>query len=160
MWLSRHLHIEERLNEEPQLQLKHEDENKTKRNKRNTRERRMTSANQTPRGYKFAPLVATLANKGEQTSTSPFSLDYPLLDPFRNVRGYDCMPQSSPDFRYSDPFRHEMFRSLFRRSGLQLRVRNMIQRKYACMIITYSTSRDQRDKVANPARGQLNSENK
>ena len=30
---------------------------------------------------------------------------------------------------------------------------------YVCMVITYSKSIDQPDKVANPARGQLNSEN-
>ena len=38
-WLSGPLHIEERLNEGPRLQLKHIDENEAQQNKRNTRER-------------------------------------------------------------------------------------------------------------------------
>ena len=44
-------------------------------------------SNQTPVGYKFAPLV-WLVNKGERTSTSPFALGYPLLGPSRHVRAY------------------------------------------------------------------------
>ena len=40
----------------------------------------MTPSNQTPGGYKFAPLVAiTVNNYGERTSTSPFALGYLLL---------------------------------------------------------------------------------
>ena len=34
----------------------------------------------------------------------------------------------------------------------------MGQRKYVCMVITYSKGKDQLGKVANPARGQLNRE--
>ena len=44
----------------------------------------MASANQTPGGYKFAPLlVASQQDKGEQTGASPLALGYPLLGPSR-----------------------------------------------------------------------------
>ena len=75
----------------------------------------MTSMNQTPGGYKFAPLVATVVNHGERTKTSPLALGYPLLRPSRHVRVYYCTPLSSPGFLCSDPFRHETFRPFFRR---------------------------------------------
>ena len=71
----------------------------------------MASANQTPGGYKFAPLVAS-QQCGERTSTSPLALGYPLLGISRHVRAYGCMPWSSPSFRCSGPFRREMFRPL------------------------------------------------
>ena len=51
------MHIEEPLNEVPRLQQQHEDENKTKTNV-TPEAGDMTSANQTPGGYKFAPLLA------------------------------------------------------------------------------------------------------
>ena len=65
VWLSRRLHIEGRLNEGPRLQRKHKDgsiKTETKQNKTNvtTPEKDvMSSANQTPGGHKFAPLVAS-----------------------------------------------------------------------------------------------------
>ena len=52
VWLSGRLHIDELLNEGPRLQWKHKDEHETK------EKDGMTSADQTPGGYKFAPLVA------------------------------------------------------------------------------------------------------
>ena len=50
----------------------------------------MASANQTPGGYKFAPLVTI--NYGEGASTSTVALGYPLLGPSRDVRAYYYMP--------------------------------------------------------------------
>ena len=53
----------------------------------------MRSANTTPGGYEFAPLVAS--QQGERTTTSPLALGYPLLSPSRHVRTYHtagCSP--------------------------------------------------------------------
>ena len=57
--LSGRLHIEGRLNEGPRLQRKHKDENEANQTKVTSEKDVMASANQTPRGYKFAPLVAS-----------------------------------------------------------------------------------------------------
>ena len=65
----------------------------------------MASANQTPGGYKFAPLVASQPGRANQ-----LALGYLLLGPSRHVRVYDCMPKSSPGFLCSDQFCHETFR--------------------------------------------------
>ena len=42
-------------------------------------------------------------------------------------------------------------------TGYNLCFESLVQ--YVCMVITYSKSKDQPGKVANPARGQLNREN-
>ena len=82
--LSGRLHIEGRLDGGPRLQRKHKEDEKRSKAKQNkthvtTPEKDvMASANQTPGGYKFAPLVA-IVNKGERTSTSPLALGYHLL---------------------------------------------------------------------------------
>ena len=70
VWLSGRLHIGERLNEGPRLQQKYEDENEAKQNKGNI----MTSANQTPGGYKFAPLVANQQGRANQHEPACFGL--------------------------------------------------------------------------------------
>ena len=81
-----------------------------KNKQRNTRERQ----------HEFRPEFTSsrhmwLINYDERTSTSPLALGYPLISPFRHVRTYYCMSQSSPGFLCSDPSRHETFRPLFRR---------------------------------------------
>ena len=83
---------------------------KTKQNKTNVTPEKdvMTSAGQTPGGYKFAPLVVSQQGR---------ALGYPLFGPSRHVRAYRCMPLSSLGFLCNDPFRHEMFRPLFCRSA-------------------------------------------
>ena len=58
VWLSGRLHIEGRLNEGPRLQRKHKVENEAKQKQREIRHDIHVSANQTPGGHKFAPLVA------------------------------------------------------------------------------------------------------
>ena len=72
----------------------------------------MTSENQAPRGYSFAPLVAS--QQGQANQHTPLALDYPLLDHSRHVRACYCVPQSSPDLLCSDRFCYETFRALFR----------------------------------------------
>ena len=64
--LSGRLRIEGRLNEGPRLQRKHI-KSKTKQNKTNLTSEKdaMTSANQTPGGYKLAPLVASQQKRRE-----------------------------------------------------------------------------------------------
>ena len=76
----------------------------------------MASGNQTPRGYKFAPFVAIQQRRAIQHEPACL-LGHPLLGLSRYVQAYDCVPYSSPSFLYSDPFHHEMFRPLFRRSA-------------------------------------------
>ena len=65
---------------------------KTKQNKTNVTPEKytMTSANQTPGGYKFAPFVAS--QQGRANQHEPAFLGYPLLGPSGHVRAYDCMP--------------------------------------------------------------------
>ena len=87
VWLPERLHIEGRLNKRLWLQRKHKDESEAN---VTPQKDAMASANQTPGGHKFAPLVAV--NKGERTSTNPLALGYPLFGPSRHVRAYDCMP--------------------------------------------------------------------
>ena len=76
VWLSGRLHIEGRLNKGPRLQRKYKDENEAKQNKRNTRERRhdILSANQTPGGHKFAPLVASQQGRANEPEPACFGL--------------------------------------------------------------------------------------
>ena len=69
----------------------------------------MASANQTPGGYKFGPLVAINSQQGRANQHEPACFGYPLLYPSRHVRAYHCMPESSPGFLCSDPFRHKIF---------------------------------------------------
>ena len=90
---------------------------KTKQSKTNVTPEKnfMTCANQTPGGYKFVALVAS--QQGRANQHDPLALGYPLLGPSRHVRAFHCMPQSSLGFLCNDPFRHEMFRPLFRRSA-------------------------------------------
>ena len=73
VWLSERLHIEGRLNEGPRLQR---NQRKTRQNKPNvTREKNaMASANQTPGGYKFAPLVASQQGRANQHEPACFGL--------------------------------------------------------------------------------------
>ena len=116
VWLSGRLHIEGRLNEEPRLQRKYKDENEAKQNKRNTRERRHDIYLQTKHPEGTSSHHLWLINKGERTSTNALALGYPLLGSSRHVRAYHCMPQSNLGFFCSDPFCHELFRTLFCRS--------------------------------------------
>ena len=54
----------------------------------------MSSVNQSPGGYKFAPLMASQHND-ERTSTSPLALGYLLLlGPSRHVRAYESACRS------------------------------------------------------------------
>ena len=83
VWLSGRLHIiEGRLNEEPRLQRKkHKDKkNKAKQNKTNVTPEKdvMTSANQTPGGHKFAPLVASQQGRANQHEPACFGLSLAL----------------------------------------------------------------------------------
>ena len=66
----------------------------------------MTSANQTPGGYKFAPLVASQLWRVNQHGPACFGLSSPWFFPSRSdiLPGFLC--------RY--PSRHEPFRPLFR----------------------------------------------
>ena len=87
VWLSGRLHIEGRLNEGPRLQRKHKDENEAKQNKRSTRERRSLwhqSANQTPGGHKFAPLVASQQGRANQHEPACFGLSSLWFFPSRS----------------------------------------------------------------------------
>ena len=59
VWLSGRLYIDRRWNEGPRLQRKHKDENEAKQTKITPEKDVMTSENQTPGGYKFAPLMAS-----------------------------------------------------------------------------------------------------
>ena len=115
--LSGRPHIEGRLNKGPRLQRKHKDGNEAKRNIRNTRERRhdvMTSANQTPRGHKFASLVASQQGRANQHEPACFGLSSPWPFPSRSgISLLHAVVQSSLGFFSSDPFCHEMFRPLF-----------------------------------------------
>ena len=89
MWLSGRLHIEGRLNEGPRLQRKHEDEKrgKAKQNKTNVTPEKdvMTSANQTPGGHKFAPLVASQQGRANQHEPACFGLSSPWSFPSRSA---------------------------------------------------------------------------
>ena len=73
----------------------------------------MASANQTPRGYKFAPLVVSQQGRANQPEPACFGLSFPWFFPSRSgIRLHDVV---QPLFLCSDPFRHEMFHPLFRR---------------------------------------------
>ena len=79
VWLSGRLYIEGLLNEGPRLQRTHKDENETKQNKTNGTPEKdaMTSANQTPGGHKFVPLVASQKGRANQHEPVCFGLSSP-----------------------------------------------------------------------------------
>ena len=81
-------HIEGRLNKGPRLQRKHKDEkrSKAKQNKTNVTPEKdvMTSANQTPGGYKLAPLVASRQGRANQHEPACFGQSSPWSFPSRS----------------------------------------------------------------------------
>ena len=85
VWLSGRLHIERRLNEGPRLQRK-SIKTKTKQNKPNVTPEKvvMASANQTPGGHKFAPLVASQQRRANQHEPACFGLSSPWFFPSRS----------------------------------------------------------------------------
>ena len=117
MWLSGRLHIEGRLNKGPRLQRKHKDEHEANFSlKTNVTPEKdvMTSANQTPGGHKFAPLVASQQGRANQHEPACFGLPSPWSFPSRSGIRLHAVVQ--PCFFCNDPFCHEMFRPLFYRS--------------------------------------------
>ena len=78
----------------------------------------MTSANQTPGGHKFSPLVAINSQQGRANQHEPacFGLSSPWSFPSRWGMPLHAVVQ--PCFFCSDPFCHEMFCPLFCRSAL------------------------------------------
>ena len=70
------------------------DENEAKQNKRHTRECVMTSANQTPGGYKFAPLVARQQGRANQHEPACFGLPSPWSFPSRSDISLHAVVQS------------------------------------------------------------------
>ena len=84
MWLSGRLHIEGPLNEGPRLQRKHKDGNEAKRKNVTPKKDVMTSANQTPRGHKFAPLVASQQGRANQHEPACFGLSSSWSFPSRS----------------------------------------------------------------------------
>ena len=96
------VHIEGRLNEGPRLQRKHR-ETKTKQNKTNVTPEKnaMTSAIETPGGYKFAPLVASQQGRANQHEPACFGLSSSWSFPSRSgipphavVRPWFSLPRS------------------------------------------------------------------
>ena len=81
VWLSGGLHIEGRLNEWPRLQRIHRDENEAKQNQAKPEKDVMASANQTPGGYRFAPLVASQPGRANQHEPAWFGLSSPWSFP-------------------------------------------------------------------------------
>ena len=98
VWLSGRLHIEGRLNEEPRLQRKHKDE-KAKQNKTKVTPEKdvIASANQTPGGYKFAPLVASQQGRVNQHVHACFGLSSRWSFPSRSgIRLHAVIPPWLP----------------------------------------------------------------
>ena len=82
MRLTGSLHIEGRLNEGPQLQRKHKDEIEAGQKQALTPEKDvMASTNQTPGGYKFAPLVASQQGRTNQYEPACFGISCPWSFP-------------------------------------------------------------------------------
>ena len=77
VWLSGRLHIEGRLNEGPRLQRKPKDENEENKTNVTPKKDVMGSANQTPGGYKFAPLMASQQGRANQHEPACFGLSSP-----------------------------------------------------------------------------------
>ena len=75
----------------------------------------MTSANQTPGGYGFAPLVASQQGLANQHEPACFGLSSPGSFPSRS--GIPLHAVVQPWFSLQHPFCHEMLRPLFRRSA-------------------------------------------
>ncbi|CAN0448584.1 unnamed protein product, partial [Ascophyllum nodosum] len=77
---------EERLNEGPRLERKHKDEHEAKQNKTNVTPEKhtMPSVNETPGGYKFAPLVASQQGRANQHEPACFGLSSSWSFPSRS----------------------------------------------------------------------------
>ena len=75
----------------------------------------MTSANQTPGRYKFALLVASQQGRANQHEPACFGLSSPWSFLSRSDIRLHAVVQ--PWLFCSDPFRHEVFRPLLRRSA-------------------------------------------
>ena len=71
----------------------------------------MASANQTPGGQKFAPLVANQQGRANQHEPACFGLSFPW--PFPSHSGIPLHAIVQPWFLLHYPFCHEMFRPLF-----------------------------------------------
>ena len=115
MWLSGRLHIEGRLNEEPRLQRKHEDENEAKQNKPNTRERRHDICKPNARRAQVCATCGQSTRRANQHEPACFGLSSPWSFPSR--WGIPLHAVVQPWFFCNDPFCHEMFRPLFCRSA-------------------------------------------
>ena len=76
----------------------------------------MTSANQEPRGHKFAPLVDSQQGRANQHEPACFGLSSPWSFPSRSGIPLHAVVHSL-GFFCSDPFCHEMFCPLFCRSA-------------------------------------------
>ena len=76
----------------------------------------MTSANQTPGGYKFAPLVASQRGRANQHEPACFGLSSPWFFPSRSDILLHAVVQ--PWLSLQRQFLHETFRPLFRRPAL------------------------------------------
>ena len=114
--LSGRLHIEGRLNEGSRLQRKHKDENEAKQTYVAPEKDVMASANQTPGGYNHAPLVASQQGRANQHEPACFGLSSSWSFPSRSGIPLHAVVQPWLSLQL-DPFRHEMFRSLFCRSA-------------------------------------------
>ena len=98
MLLSGRPHNEGRLNEGPRIHRKHKDENEANQTKVTPDKDAMAPPNQTPEGYKFAPLV-WLVNKGEHEPARARSLwaILSLVLPVRKKK-HDLSPVLAYDF--------------------------------------------------------------
>ena len=90
---------------------------KTKQNKTKVTPEKdvITSANQTPGGYKFAPLVASQEGRTNQHEPACFGLTSSWSFPSR--LGIPLHAVVQPWLSRNDPFRHKMFRPSFCRSA-------------------------------------------
>ena len=75
----------------------------------------MTSAHQTPGGYKFVPLVASQQGRANQHEPTCFGLSSTWS--FPSLSGIPLHAVVQPWFFCNDPFCHKMFRPLFCRSA-------------------------------------------
>ena len=84
VWLSECLHIEGRLNEGPRLQRVIKTNSKQNKTNVTPKKDAMAYANQTPGGYKFAPLVANHQGRANQPEPACFGLSFPWSFPSRS----------------------------------------------------------------------------